>query len=240
MLSPSQVGQDMTSERPAAVAGIVLAAGSGTRFGSAKQFAQLNGERLVDRAVRLVTKAVGEPVVAVPTGYIWDGPPVYAWVGGGGSRLQSLSAAVDALPPNTDFVVVHDPARPLATLDICHSVLAAVTDGQADAAMSAWPTPDTIKSLRSDGSLQHLGRDGMLVAQSPMAYRLSTLREAIAHLMADDSTSPGSITEETVVIEQLGGRVVWVPGDRWSHHIVEPRDLDLASYLLADDAYDIP
>ncbi len=229
----------MTRQRPPAIAGVVLAAGSGARFGSAKQFALLDGERLVDRAVRLVTKAVGEPVVAVPPDHIWDGPAVHAWVNGGGSRLQSLDAAVGALPSETEYVLVHDPARPLATLDICHAVLAAVIDGNADAAMSGWPTPDTIKNVREDGSLEHLGRDGMVVAQSPMAYRLPTLRQAIEHLMNEESTSPSSITEETVVIEQLGGRVVWVPGDRWSHHVVEPRDLDLAHLLLAHDDYQI-
>lgn len=218
---------------PEFVTGVVLAAGSGARFGSAKQFATLAGERLVDRAVRLVTKAVGEPVVALPPGVAWDGPAVLAAVAGGDSRLETMTAALAAVPPETTHVLVHDPARPLATVEVCHAVLAAVVDGGADAAMSAWPTPDTIKSVRADGSLNHLGREGLVVAQSPMAYRLSTLTAALAQLSADTATA----VEETVVIEQLGGRVVAVPGDPWSHHIVEPRDLELAHYLVSDDRF---
>lgn len=216
--------------------GVVLAAGSGARFGTAKQFERLGGERLVDRAVRLVTKAVGEPVVALPADVVWDGPPVLAAVAGGDSRLDSLTAALAAVPVDTEIVLVHDPARPLATVDVCHAVLAAVADGGADAAMSAWPTPDTVKSVRVDGSLGHLGREGLVVAQSPMAYQLSTLRRALAQMSVD----PGVAVEETVVIEQLGGRVVAVPGDPWSHHIVEPRDLELAHHLLSDNRFTIP
>ena len=47
-----------------AVSVIVLAAGSGSRFGGAKQFALLAGERLVDRAVRVAADAVGPPILA--------------------------------------------------------------------------------------------------------------------------------------------------------------------------------
>ncbi|MBM3660874.1 MAG: bifunctional 2-C-methyl-D-erythritol 4-phosphate cytidylyltransferase/2-C-methyl-D-erythritol 2,4-cyclodiphosphate synthase, partial [Actinobacteria bacterium] len=58
------------------VGAIVVAAGRGDRFGAAKQFLELDGVRLVDRAVdgcRAVAEVV---VVVVPAGAEWNGPTV--------------------------------------------------------------------------------------------------------------------------------------------------------------------
>jgi len=71
-------------------------------------------------------------------------------------------------------VVTHDCARPLASVDQVEAVIAAVLAG-ADAAITAWQSPDTLKRLRQDGSIEHLGREGILVAQSPIAHRRTTL-----------------------------------------------------------------
>ena len=209
------------------VAAIVLAAGSSTRFGGAKQFATLAGERLVDRAVRIATEAVGPPVLALPAGVVWDGPPVHAVVPGGGSRAESVRHALAAADASADVVVVHDIARPLAGPREFAALVHAV-DAGADCALPAWPLPDTLKFVRADGTVEHRGREGYVVAQSPMAFAASMLRKVF-------DTFDEVPIEESIAVERLGGCVVTVPGDPWSHHVVAPRDLVLMERLLADD-----
>lgn len=216
-----------TNGYPAAVSNtsvIVLAAGSGSRFGGAKQFALLAGERLVDRAVRVATEAVGPPILALPDGIVWDGPPVQIAVAGGATRTESVRNALTQVPDSTDVIIVHDIARPLATVDQFHALIAAV-DAGADAAVLAWDLPDTLKAVHADGTLEHRGREGLVVAQTPMGFCAAMLRKVFA-------TYDEVPIEESIVVAELGGRVVHVPGDRWSQHVVEPRDLELMELLL--------
>lgn len=212
---------------PAAVSNtsvIVLAAGSGSRFGGAKQFALLAGERLVDRAVRVATDAVGPPILTLPDAIAWDGPPVQVAVPGGATRTESVRNALAQVPDSTDVIVVHDIARPLATVAQFHALIAAVEAG-ADAAVLAWDLPDTLKAVHPDGTLEHRGREGLVVAQTPMGFSAAMLRKVFA-------TYDEVPIEESIVVAELGGRVVHVPGDRWSQHVVEPRDLELMELLL--------
>jgi 2-C-methyl-D-erythritol 4-phosphate cytidylyltransferase len=204
---------------------IVLAAGSGARFGGLKQFALLAGERLVDRAVRLATEAVGPPILALPAGVPWEGPVVLTVVSGGDTRTATVRNAVAVVPHNVSVIVIHDIARPLATAEQIHALIEAVDQG-ADAAVLAWPLPDTVKELRSDGTLEHRGRDRLMVAQTPMAFGAAMLRRVFASF--DEIP-----IEESIAVEQLGGQVVAVPGDPWSHHVVEPQDLVVLERLLA-------
>lgn len=82
----------MTSESP--VAGLVLAAGSGSRFGQPKAPVVVDGERLVDRAVRVLTEAGCDPVVVVLGAWVGhvEGADVVvndAWPEGMGSSLRT-------------------------------------------------------------------------------------------------------------------------------------------------------
>ena len=111
------------------------------------------------------------------------------------------------------------------------TVIDAVLDG-ADAAIPGWESPDTLKRVREDGSIEHLGREGILVVQSPMAYRRTTLMRVFESL----EVVP---VEETIGVEMIGGRVVAVAGDRWSQHLVDQRDLRMFERLIegtSDDA----
>jgi len=206
------------------LAGVVLAAGRGERFGTPKQYARLGGERLVDRAVRLVRAFTECVVVALPEGHAWEGDPVHAAVAGGASRTESMRRAVAALPADTELVLVNDAIRPLATRRVVRALLAAVEAG-ADGAMPVWSLPDTLKTPHEDGRITHAGREEFVVAQGPTAFRAASLRRMFDEL----DVIP---IEETVGIERIGGRVVGVPGDRWSHHVVEPRDLELMEHLI--------
>ena len=90
--------------------GIVVAAGSGTRFGVPKQFEAVAGARLVDRAVHAAAFACDEVVVVLPAGVQWDGRPVAAAVPGGSTRSASVRAGLDAIAGSATVVVVHDAA----------------------------------------------------------------------------------------------------------------------------------
>ncbi len=142
----------------------------------------------------------------------------------GSTRTESLRAALPLLRADVGVVVAHDCVRPLAGADQVEAVIAAVLAG-ADAAIPAWESPDTLKRLREDGSIEHLGREGILVAQSPMAYRRTTLVEVFERL---DEVP----LEETIGVELIGGRVVPVTGNRWSQHLVDHRDLRMFERLI--------
>jgi 2-C-methyl-D-erythritol 4-phosphate cytidylyltransferase len=206
------------------LAAVVLAAGRGERFGTHKQYARLAGERLVDRAVRLVHAFTQDVVLALPEGHVWEGAAVRAVVAGGPSRTESMRRSVAALPAAAELVLVHDAIRPLATRRVVRQLIAAI-EGGADGAMPVWELPDTLKIPHPDGRITHAGREEFAVAQGPTAFRAAALRRMLEEL----ETIP---IEETVGIERIGGRVVGVPGDRWSHHVVEPRDLALMERLL--------
>jgi 2-C-methyl-D-erythritol 4-phosphate cytidylyltransferase len=213
------------------VAAIILAAGLGTRFGEPKYSVTLKGERIVDRAIDLVRPFCRDVVVVLPPGHRWEGVPISAVATGGPTRTESLRAALPLLRADVDVVVAHDCVRPLAGTEQVRAVIAAVITG-ADAAIPAWESPDTLKRMREDGSIEHLGREGIVVAQSPMAYRRATLVAVFERL----DVVP---VEETIGVEMIGGRVVAVPGDRWSQHLVDHRDLDMFERLIegrSDDA----
>lgn len=206
------------------VAAVVLAGGQGTRFGQPKYSLTLRGRRLVDMAVELVRPHCRDIVVVLPAGHEWHGDPVSGVATGGATRTESLRAAIPLLRPDVEIVVTHDCVRPLASVDQVKAVIAAVLDG-ADAAIPAWRSPDTLKRLRQDGSIEHLGREGILVAQSPSAYRRTTLVKVF-------ETLEDVPLDETIGVEMIGGRVVPVTGDRWSQHLVDERDLRLFEWLI--------
>jgi len=214
----------------AVVAAVILAGGLGTRFGQPKYSLILRGRRVVDMAVDLVRPLCRDVVVVLPAGHDWHGDPVSGVATGGATRTESLRAAIPLLRPDVDIVVTHDCVRPLASADQVEAVIAAVLAG-ADAAIPAWQSPDTLKRLREDGSIEHLGREGILVAQSPSAYRRTTLIKVFETL--DDVP-----LDESIGVEMIGGRVVPVTGDRWSQHLVDERDLRMFERLVGGTSQD--
>jgi 2-C-methyl-D-erythritol 4-phosphate cytidylyltransferase len=199
---------------------IVVAAGSGSRFGAPKQFEPLGGRRVLDwslDAARTVSEGV---VLVLPSADMAAGEPaVDAVAAGGDSRSASVRAGLALVPADAEVVVVHDGARPLAGPDLFAAVVAAVRAG-ADAAVPGVPLADTLR-WRSGGVAD---RDGLVAVQTPQAFRAAALRRA--HRDEPEATDDASL------VEAAGGKVVVVDGSPLNLKITNPSDLIVAEALL--------
>lgn len=203
--------------------GIVLAAGSARRFGRDKLAVCVDGERLVDRAVRTATEVLDGVVVVVPAGTGWSGPPVTEVVAGGVRRSDSVRAGLAAVPGDAAVTVVHDAARPWATAALYRAVVGAVEAG-ADGAVPALPVDDTVKRVADGRVVETLERESLVRVQTPQAFRSPVLRRA--HRGEPDAT------DDAALVEAVGGTVVTVPGEVTNLKVTRPEDLAVARALL--------
>lgn len=223
------------------VAAIVPAAGSGTRMGTKtkKQFLALAGIPLLGHALKtLETCPVVRSIVIVA------GPgeedycrsavveklglnKVAAIVPGGKERQDSVYSGLLALSPEFDIIVIHDGARPLFSLNILESVIAAAqTHG---AAACAVPAKDTVKLADENNFVTRtLPRNRTWLVQTPQAFRRELIMEAHRRARADNLLT----TDDTALVESIGGQVKIVMGSYENIKITTPDDLELAAAII--------
>ena len=200
---------------PGAVWTIVVAGGSGQRFGRPKQFEELGGRRVLDWAVAAASDASDGVVLVLPAADVDRSNPLE--VAGGATRSESVRNGLAAVPETATVVCVHDAARPFASSRVFAAVIDAVAGG-ADAAVPGVPVVDTIKVVAMDGTVMSTPNRSTLVAvQTPQAFRAASLRAAHA--------AGAEGTDDAALVERLGGRVVVVPGEPRNRKITEPDDL---------------
>ncbi|MDQ3107334.1 MAG: 2-C-methyl-D-erythritol 4-phosphate cytidylyltransferase, partial [Actinomycetota bacterium] len=137
---------------------IVVAAGSGSRFGRAKQYERLGDRRVLDWALD-AARSVSEGVVLVvpPDSAGRREPGVDAVVPGGSTRSESVRAGLAAVPGDADVVLVHDAARPLAPISLFEAVVAAVRAG-AECAIPGVPMANTVKRVVGERVVETIDR----------------------------------------------------------------------------------
>lgn len=218
---------------------IVVAGGSGRRFGSLKQYSELGGRRVVDLAVD-TARAVSDGVVLVVPA---EDAEREGGVAGGPTRTASVRNGLAAVPADADIVLVHDAARPFASEALFRAVVDAVRAG-ADGAVPGLPVTDTVKSIEvvetstlgmdAAYSTVHMAmprvvntpdRATLVAVQTPQAFGASIFRAAYESSL--------DATDDSVLVEAAGGTVVVVPGDADNRKITHPDDLEWARDFLA-------
>ena len=199
------------------IAGVVVAAGSGERFGSAKHLIEVGGVPMWLRGRMLLESAGATEVVVV--GDVPDGVP------GGARRRDSVAAGLAALESGADWVLVHDAARPLATEVLVRRVIERLLRGDVDAVVPVVPLRDTIKRIDGDAVVETVERASLAAVQTPQGFRMVALQAA--QRSGDDDAS-----DEALLIEREGGRVVTVPGDPNNLKVTYPADLAVVEALL--------
>ena len=220
---------------------IIVAAGSSERMGFDKLFAQVSGKPIIAHTIAafertscveeiiLVGRADGlgelQKIIGQPT-------KVKQIVAGGAERSDSVRAGLDHLNLKSDFVAVHDAARPMITpekitrvFDVCRT-----TGG---AAALAEPINDTLKRADLDLAVKEsVDRNGVYAMQTPQVFARKLLEEAY-RLVAKKNVS---VTDEVSAVELLGCKVVLVPNHDFNFKITYPRDLPLAEFVLKQRA----
>jgi 2-C-methyl-D-erythritol 4-phosphate cytidylyltransferase len=202
---------------------VIVAAGSGSRFGMPKQFAALGGRAVVHHSIAAARAVCDGVVVVLPAGHDWTGPEVDTIVTGGATRSASVRAGLAVIPADAGIVVVHDAARPLASPALFRAVVDAVVAG-VDGAVPGLAVTDTVKRVAGDVVTETVERAPLRAVQTPQAFRAEILRTA--HAGEPDAT------DDAALVEAAGGRVVVIPGETRNLKITTTDDLIVAGAFV--------
>lgn len=226
------------SDQKKDVAAIIVAAGSGKRFGEVaglrKQYRELGGVPLVVWSVKafLSHPKVAECILVVPHEDVTAPPPFLErlpvrLVAGGAERHQSVRLGLEAIQTASRTVLIHDGARPLVSRSLIDRVIAAADQG---AAIPGTPVTDTLKEVAPDGRvLATPDRNRLRQVQTPQGFPT----ELLLRVHRDAHAAGIGGTDDAALFEHFGLPVRVVEGDATNLKVTQPLDLELAEFLAA-------
>ena len=219
------------------VSAIILAAGSGSRFGEKKQFKELNGEPIWFYSLNtfIQSKCVDELILVIPYDFLgtlkqsqvfkpFNKKNNIKLVPGGESRKDSVLNGLKAVKKVNDIVCIHDAARPfIKTSYIKHSIEAC---NEFDGAIIATPTVDTVKKVDNQMIKNTIDRRSLWMAQTPQTFKKNKLLYAIKNY------SHLNITDECMVMEEANFKIKLIVGDQSNFKITNEIDWELAKVIV--------
>ena len=237
---PERVG---SCEPKADTSAVIVAGGTGERFGDprGKQFVSLCGLPLMCWSIVAFDRASSVAdivVVCAPDrvreverdvlGRLSLKKPV-SIAPSGATRQASVLSGLGAVPARRELVAVHDAARPLVETEMVERVIAAVREDPALAgAILASRSIDTLKLVEGDTIVATPDRSFYWAAQTPQVFRRRVL--LAAHKAAAREEYQG--TDDSSLVERIGGRVRCVECPRDNIKITVPEDLAVAEATL--------
>jgi 2-C-methyl-D-erythritol 4-phosphate cytidylyltransferase len=211
---------------------IIVAAGSGSRFGSAKQFAMLGDLPLYQHSlktfaehpliVRIILVIPADSVTLVENQIypLFHGRKAEIALGGA-TRQDSIFNGMQKLEDlgNPEIVIVHDAARPYVSPELITNVIAGAAN--SGAAIAALPVTDTLKHAADGFAASTLSRENIWRAQTPQAARYELLKQALENAHAENYSG----TDEAELLERIGIKPLLVLGSEKNVKITYQQDL---------------
>ena len=201
---------------------ILLSGGQGRRFGGLKQYQLLCGKPLVLHSLELFLTLpfVSEMIVVCEK----EDEKIFGnaiFARPGKERQDSMKNGLEKA--TSDFVCIHDGARPLVkAADVERCYRAALENGAA--ALAVRPS-DTIKKKKA-GEITTLDRSLLWQMQTPQIIKRSLL---VSALEAVDC----KFTDDLSIVEAFGHTPIIVEGSRDNIKVTEPLDLKIAEILCS-------
>ena len=230
------IADKMRSARLPFAAAVIVAGGSGTRFGGDKLAEDLGGMPVLARTLLVFERAevVKSIVVAARRESVdavrdlcrqYGISKCTAVVPGGETRAQSCLAGVMAVPPEAELIAIHDGARPLVTEKIVTDALWAAY--RHTAAVPAVPVRDTVKVADKGMVTGTPDRAHLYAAQTPQCFQADLIRAALL----DAAENAPDVTDDCAAVERIGGRIALSEGSEENIKITTPLDLRLARII---------
>ena len=220
---------------------IIPAAGSGSRMGTRvpKPFLKLRGVSILEYTVQAFAKVDEVEQIIVSTSTEWMGDvrsmlenykeevQSLNVVEGGRERQYSIHNAFSGISEDIDLIAVHDAVRPFISKKLikeCCEVAA-----KHGGAIVAVPAKDTIKKVGTNSFINSTpDRSELWQAQTPQVFQKNLLMKAYDSAIKDEFTG----TDDSSLVERIGGVVKVVEGDRRNLKITYPIDLKVAELIL--------
>lgn len=234
-LTQSLAGLEGKVDKNPKTAAIILAGGTGERFGKegGKQLVEIGGKPILTWSVEAFDAVgdIGLIVIVCPAErqgeylskavdpFSFATPIVVA--AAGSTRQESAFSGLELVPEEFEYVVMHDGARPLISADlIVHTIATLKGNIDADGAVVAHPAIDTLKVVENGVIVGTPDRSVFWNAQTPQVFRAGIYRRAHASALSDGFVG----TDDSSLIERLGGRVLVVEGKRDNIKLTVPED----------------
>lgn len=234
-LTQSLAGLEGKVDKNPKTAAIILAGGTGERFGKegGKQLVEIGGKPILTWSVEAFDAVgdIGLIVIVCPAErqgeylskavdpFSFATPIVVA--AAGSMRQESAFSGLELVPEEFEYVVMHDGARPLISADlIAHTIATLKGNIDADGAVVAHPAIDTLKVVENGVIVGTPDRSVFWNAQTPQVFRAGIYRRAHASALSDGFVG----TDDSSLIERLGGRVLVVEGKRDNIKLTVPED----------------
>ncbi|MBD3343935.1 MAG: 2-C-methyl-D-erythritol 4-phosphate cytidylyltransferase [Chitinivibrionales bacterium] len=224
------------------ISAVIVAAGEGKRLGHdlPKAFVPLGGMPLFAHSLRAFDSFAGIEELLLVVAPEMTGVTLEALgslgltkevtiVAGGEQRWQSAENGVRACNPDSDWILIHDAARPFVTKEVVASLLEKRSDFRC--AVTATPETDTVRKVDGDRCLETVDRSSLIRVGTPQLFHQPTLLRAFNQAKNLDSYP----TDEAMLMEHIGVPVGYAPGDPLNFKITTGRDLVLAEALLAQN-----
>lgn len=234
-LTQSLAGLEGKVDKNPKTAAIILAGGTGERFGKegGKQLVEIGGKPILTWSVEAFDAVgdIGLIVIVCPAErqgeylskavdpFSFATPIVVA--AAGSTRQESAFSGLELVPEEFEYVVMHDGARPLISAYlIAHTIATLKGNIDADGAVVAHPAIDTLKVVENGVIVGTPDRSVFWNAQTPQVFRAGIYRRAHASALSDGFVG----TDDSSLIERLGGRVLVVEGKRDNIKLTVPED----------------
>ncbi len=214
---------------------VIVAAGRGSRAGEGlpKQYRKLGGKAVLRRTI--------ESFLAIDPGFdircvihpddkaLYEeataGLNLFAPVFGGATRQESVFNGLKALEQDTDYVLVHDAARPFVTHEVVMDVIKAL-DAGAEAVVPGVPVADTLKKVQDSTIKLTVDRTGLYAVQTPQGFPYAPL------IAAHEAAVGRELTDDGAVMEAAGAHVTVSRGDSGNFKLTTPDDFKKAEQQI--------
>ena len=219
------------------VSAIILAAGSGNRFGEKKQFKKLNEKPIWVYSLNIFSRSecVDELILVIPNDSLetlkksqffksLNKENNIKLVSGGESRKDSVVNGLKAVNKANNIVCIHDAARPFIKTSYIKDSIDACSE--FDGAIIAIPVVDTVKKADNKQIKNTIDRKSLWMAQTPQTFQKEKLLYAIKNF------SHLNITDESMLMEEANFKIKLIEGDQSNFKITNEMDWELAKVIV--------